>query len=417
MKPQPREPTVAERRLTLLLLLPVLLAGTAWSVALHWPQWLGLLGIADYGTPFLDFHSILAALDAVRAGLDPHQPIAFDALGRPLAYSDWWLALKWAGLTRAHNLPVGLALVTAFGTAACLTARPKTWREALWLAVILMSPPVLLAVVRGNNDLVIFVLLASCGAVLAGENRYRWLVAVLGIGLATGLKYYPVVAVLALLWFRPARQVPVVFGAGLLVAGLALVSVLPDLQHAPLAVPPGIHTMGAPILWRDLGLTDAQARVPAVLLFVAAGMLLVRTGVTAGLATRGEPRERVLAVFSVSLLLACFISGIGYAYRWVFIVWVALWLWRRAGEDAPSRQRWAAVVACGLTFLSLWADGILCLVVNQLPRQSPAWIEHLLLAYRAWTQPPQWLLMALFAGWLLEAVIVHGREWRRQRAA
>lgn len=407
---------MAERRLSPLLL-PVLLAGIVWSITVRWPQWLGLIGIADYGTPFLDFHSILAALDAVRAGLDPHQPIPFDALGRPLAYSDWWLALKWLGLTRAHNLPVGIALVTAFGAAACLAIRPKTWCEALWLAAILVSPAVLLAVVRANNDLVIFVLLAACGAVLAGENKHRWLIAVLGIGLATGLKYYPVVAILALLGFRPVRQMPVVFGAGLLVAGLALVSVLPDLQHAPLGVPAGIHTFGAPILWRDLGLTDAQARIPAVLLFVAAGVLLVRAGVTVGLASRGEPRERVLAGFGISLLLACFISGIGYAYRWIFIVWVALWLWRRAGEDLPPRQRCAAVVACALAFLGLWADGILCLVVNRLSPKSPAWIEHLLVAYRTWTQPLQWALMALFAGWLLEAALAHAREWWQQRAA
>ncbi|MES1194925.1 MAG: glycosyltransferase 87 family protein, partial [Opitutus sp.] len=285
------------------------------------------------------------------------------------------------------------------------------------LAAILVSPPVVLAVVRGNNDLVIFVLLAVCGAVLAGENKYRWLVAALGIGLATGLKYYPVVAVLALLWFRPVRQVPVVFGAGLLVAGLALVSVLPDLNHAPLAVPAGIHTMGAPVWWRDFGWTDAQARIPAVLLFVAAGVLLIRTGVTAGLATRGEPRERVLAVTSISLLLACFISGVNYSYRWIFVVWVALWLWRRAGEQLPGRQHYAAVIACGLVFISIWADGVLCLVVNQLPPKSPAWIEHLLLVHRAWTQPLQWLLMALLAGWLLEAVLALGREWRAQRTA
>ncbi len=406
---------MAERRFAPLL--SVLLAGIAWSAALHWPQWLGLVGIADYGTPFLDFHSILAALDAVRAGLDPHKPIPLDALGRPLAYSDWWLALKWTGLTRAQNIPVGIALVAAFGTAACLVVRPKTWREALWLAAILVSPPVLLAVLRANNDLVIFVLLAACGAVLTGNSKRRWLVAVLGIGLATGLKYYPVVAILALLWFRPVRQLPVVFGAGLLVAGLALVSVLPGLQHAPLAVPPGIHTVGAPILWRDLGLADAQARLPAVLLFVAAGVLLVRARVTAGLASRGEPRERVLAATGIALLLACFISGIGYAYRWIFVVWVALWLWRRVGEDAPPRQRHAALLAWVLAFLSLWADGILCLVVNQLPRQSPAWIEHLLLVYRLWTQPLQWLLMALLAGWLLEAVLAHAREWRQHRAA
>jgi hypothetical protein len=55
--------------------------------------------------------------------------------------------------------------------------------------------------------------------------------------------------------------------------------------------------------------------------------------------------------------------------------------------------------------------------VNQLSPKSPAWIENLLVTYRMWTQPLQWLLMALLAGWLLEAVLATGREWRQQRQA
>ena len=406
-----------DKRLLTPVRLLALLTMAAWSVALLWPQGLGLIGISDYGMRFLDAYSILAAVDAVRAGFDPHVPIAFDPLGRPLAYSDWWLALKWTGLTRAQGLAFGAAWVAAFGATAWATAKPRTWREALWLAAVLASPPVLLAVIRANNDLVIFVLLAGCGALLAGQHKHRWLVAVAGIGLATGLKYYPAAAILMLLWLRPVRQVPAVLGAGLLVAVLSLVSVLPDLKRAPLGAPGGVHTMGAPILWHDLGWTDAQALIPAVLLFVVAGALFAWTGVTAGLASRGLPRERVLAALSVSLLLACFISGVNYAYRWIFVVWVALWLWRRAHEDLPSRQRYAAGLACLLVFLCLWLDGVLCLVVNQLPPKSPAWIEQLQVVYRAWTQPLHWLLMALLAGWLLEAVIAIGREWRQQRVA
>ena len=220
-----------------------------------------------------------------------------------------------------------------------------------------------------------------------------------------------------LLGIRPVRQMPAVFGAGLLVAGLALVSVLPEFKRAPLGMSGGVYTMGAPIWWRDLGWTDAQAFVPAVLLFIAAGGALVFTGVTAGLASRGQPRERILAALSISLLLVCFISGVNFSYRWIFAVWIALWVWRRAQEDLPTRQRSAAVFACGLIFLCLWLDGVLCIVVNQLPPKSPAWIEQLQMVYRVWTQPLHWLLMALFAGWLLEAVLATGREWREQRPA
>ncbi len=416
MKPDPGRFTVVKRGLTPFSLL-VLLTTAGWAAAILWTRRLELLGLSDFGTRFLDSYAVLAALDAARAGLDPHAANTFDPLLRYHVYSDWWLALKWTGLGRAQNLFVGLAWVGAFGVTVWASLRPKTWREALWLALLLVSPPVLLALIRANNDLVIFALLGACGVALAGEGKHRWLYAILGIGLATGLKYYPAVAILMLLWIRPVRQMPLVFGTGLLLAGLALVSVLPALKRAPLNVPPGLYTMGAPIWWRDLGWTDAQALLPAVLLFLGAGAVLAFSKTTTGLASRGEPRERVLAALSVSLLLVCFISGINFAYRWIFAIWVALWLWRRSREALPVREHVAAVSGTLLVFICLWSDGILCLIVNQLPPKSPAWIEHLLLVYRAWTQPLHWVLMALLAGWLLEAVLATGREWRQQRTA
>ncbi len=405
---------MASRPFTPVRLLAVLTVA-AWLLAELWPHGLGLMGIADYGMPFLDSYAILAALDAVRAGLDPHAANALDPLMRYHVYSDWWLALKWTGLGRAHNLFVGLAWVAAFGATAWATARPKTWGEALWLAAVLVSPPVLLAVSRANNDLVVFTLLGWCGVALARGDARGWLPALAGLGLATGLKYYPAVAVLAVFWVRPLRQVPVLLGCALLVAGLALVSVWPDLSRVPSGVGGGVYTMGAPIWWRDLGWTDAQARIPGVLLLAAAGALLAWSGTTVGLAARGEPRERLLAALGAVLLLACFVTAVNFAYRWIFIVWIALWLWRRGHEQAAARQRWAARFACWLVFPCLWLDGVFCVVVNRLPPQSQAWVDHLQLVYRAWTQPLHWLLMALFAGWLLEGVLATARAWRQQR--
>ena len=401
---------------TLLLALGV---SVFWVVMAGWSDGLGRLGIATYGMVFLDSYAVMAALDAMRAGLDPHAANALDPLLRYHVYSDWWLALKWTGLGRAQNFIVGIAWVTAFGFAAWSTARPRTWREALWLTVILISPPVLLAVVRGNNDLVIFVLLALCGVALAGNGggKLRWLLALVGIGLATGLKYYPAVAVIMFLWIRPVRLIPMRLGCAVLVAGLALASVWPDLRRVPANVQGGIHTMGAAVWWRDLGWTDAQAAVPGLLLLAVVGTGFALSRFTAGLAARGEVRERLLAALSAVTMLACFVSTVNFAYRWIFVVWIALWAWRRAGENLPSRERWAARSACGLIFICVWADGILCVVVNGLSPKSPDWIEHLLLTYRAWTQPLYWLLMAMFAGWLLEGVLSTVREWRQQRSS
>jgi hypothetical protein len=362
---------------------------------------------------YLDSYAILAALDAVRAGADPHGANALDVLMRPHVYSDWWLGLRWLGLTREHNFLVGTAWAGAFGLAIWTTARPRNLPEALWLAALMISPPVLLAVNRANNDLVILVLLAGCGLVAAAPVWWRAAVAVACLGLATGLKYFPAPAALAFLWVRPVRRSPAVLLAGLLVVGLALASVWPQVDRGRFHIASGIYTMGAPLWWRDLGLTDKASALPSLLLLVVPALVLAWSGVTEGLAARGQPRERLLAALGAIVLLVCFLAGVNYAYRWIFALWPAFWLWRQAaGEAPPGRSRWAARLACGLVLLGLWLDGLLCVSVNVFFRdQVQAWQDHLDLIWRRWTQPLHWMLMIMLAGWLAEGAWATLKEW------
>lgn len=394
----------------------VALTLTGWLAGALWPRLLVMLGIYDYGTFYLDSYALLAAFDALRAGADPHAVNTLDPLLRYHVYSDWWLALRGLGLTREHNFMVGSAFVGAFAVTAWVTVRPRQWREAVWLAALLVSPPVLLAVNRANNDLVIFVALAGCGVAATATGWGRSLGAVACLALATGLKYFPAPAALAFLWVRPVRRMPAVLLAALVAAGLALASVWTELDRGRFTVGSGVHVMGAPLWWRDLGWPDTASALPGLLVIVAGAVALTLGRVTTGLATRGEPRERLRAALGALVILTCFAAGVNYAYRWIFILWPALWVWRQAGDGSlPARQRWAARAGCALVGLCLWLDGGLCVAVNLLPPRDPAWVGHVQLVFRQWTQPLPWLLMMLLAGWLLEAALATGREWWSQR--
>jgi hypothetical protein len=233
-----------------------------------------------------------------------------------------------------------------------------------------------------------------------------------GHELAPGLKYFPAPAALAFLWVRPVRRMPAVLLAALLAAGLALASVWTQLDRGRFTIGSGVHVMGAPLWWRDLGWSDAESALPGVLLIAAGAVALLLGRVTAGLADRGEPRERLRAALGAVVVLTCFVAGANYAYRWIFLLWPALWLWRLAGEAAlPDRQRWAARAGCALCALCLWLDGALCVAVNLLPPRDPAWVAQVQLVFRQWTQPLPWLLMILLAGWLLEGARAALREW------
>jgi hypothetical protein len=377
-----------------------------------------MLGIYDYGTFYLDSYALLAALDALRTGVDPHAVNALDPLLRPHVYSDWWLVLSGLGLTRADTFLFGSACVGAFALTAWTTARPRTWREAGWLAALLLSPPMLLAVNRANNDLVIFVVLAGCGVAATATGWGRQLMAVACLALATGLKYFPAPAALAFLWVRPVRRMPAGLLAALLAATMALASVWDGVDRGRFTVGSGVHVMGAPLWWRDHGWTDKESALPGILLIVAGAMALTLGRITTGLVTRGEPRERLRAALGAIVVLTCFVAGANYAYRWIFILWPALWLWRQSGAGSqPDRSRWAARFGCALIGLCLWLDGGLCMAVNFMPPRDQAWIDQVQLVYRQWTQPLHWLLMILLAGWLLEAGLATIREWWGERHA
>ncbi len=403
--------TISPRPVGLLVTLTLV----GWIASMVWPVLLAKMGIYNYGTHYLDSYVVLASLDAVRAGADPHAVNPLDPLLRNHVYSDWWLALRWLGLTRAHNFLVGTAWVGAFALAAWTTARPRNWGEAFWLTALLVSPPVLLAVNRANNDLVIFVLLAGCGMATTTAGCWRPLVAVVCLAFATGLKYFPAPAVLAFLWVRPVRRMPGMLLAALLAVALALANVWAQIDRGRFVVDSGMHTMGASLWWRDLGWKDTESTLPGVLLLVAVAFILARSGVTTGLAKRGEPRERLRAALGASVVLACFAVGVNFSYRWIFVLWPALWLWRQAWDGSlPNRQCWAVRAGCALVWLCLWLDGGLCLVINLLLHRSQAWVDHLLLVFRLWTQPLHWLLMMLLAGWLLEGALATIREWWRE---
>jgi hypothetical protein len=278
---------------------------------------------------------------------------------------------------------------------------------------VLLSPPFLLAVNRANNDLVIFVLLALCGIAAAGTTWIRQILAVAVLVLATGLKYYPAAAALVFVWTRPLRRRPAVaLGAfGAVVATLACL--WSQVRRGHFRIESGLHTLGAPLLWRNFDWSDRASSGAALIILAVAAAVLAKGRFTVGLAEVGEPRERLLAAVGIVALLACFVAGVSFGYRWIFSLWMALWLWRRSSTaDGTRRAIATARAGCVLLLLCLWLDGSYCLVVNLfLQPLSREQLTAMNVPWLMWTQPLYWLLMMLFAGWLLEALAVAVRAW------
>lgn len=371
--------------------------------AIRLPRVFDRLGLPDYGHWFLDSYAILAANDAVTAGLNPYESVPLDILKRKHVYSDWWLGLRHLGVTRQDNFVFGGLCGVAFLAVALAGLRPRRWREALVAAALVLSPPVLLALNRANNDLVIFALLGFPLLLWRGEPRF-WSGALLAaaIIIATGLKYYPVAAVTALPLVFPVRRLGWWLGtAAGIGAFVALAAERGSLARGAFAFPESVHLFGSPEIWRGLGLGRGAVITLSAALLAVAAWVLARRGTTKDLAEEnaGDLADRGRFAVGALLLLACFLAGTSFAYRWIFALWLVPWLWTQV--RTPGRATGAGL-ALGLVLAGMWHDGLYCLVLNTWLLRLPAWTEA---AWRYATQPLDWLLMALLSGWLLEAAL------------
>lgn len=398
----PSEHLISPRLLFFAVSLAALLALSLSPLTRKW------MGIFDGGHWFLDSYAVLASSDADRVGIDPDAPNPYDVLERSHKYSDWWFGLGRLGLTRDDNFLLGGSWVVAFLVVVFLTLRPSSHAEALWLALLLASPSVLLGINRANNDLVVFTLLGLALVALRDDSNLRAALAIALVALATGLKFYPVVAVGGFVLVRSSSRILRVTLSGALAIGAVLASVASQISRGSFPIGPKPHRMGGKMVFLDLGLNESAA-TGATLLVFAIGVFLAVKFRWAGEPGTGRDlgdKRRMMTMGSV-VLVACFLLGINVAYRWIFALWAAPWLWENRGRSVAAR--------CGVWLLpfALWHDGLLCLAINRWVRNRPTeFYERMEVGWRVFTEPFVWALMILLGAWLVNTWWAAVREVR-----
>ena len=376
------------------------------------PTLLPAVGVHYLGVWFLDSFAILASNDALARGMDVYAPNPLDYLQRPHVYSQWWLGLGNLGLTRGSNFAVGLGLAIAFFSVALTTLRPRNVRELLWCLVVLCSSPVLLAVHRANNDLVVFLLLAALIPCLVSPSKPARIAAAVIVALATGLKFYPAAAALLLLASdgvsARATRLGLMAGACAIVAVLG--SLLPDLQRMGAMLPEvkaeGLMSFGAGNVLGIFGITGWAALAAGVAFAAVVALAFWRANLLKDVdVVRGEYADWLRFVLGATLLTACFFSGMNFGYRWIFALWLAPFLLRSMDQNSPARVRRYASITAGLLGVALWADTFAAMVLTRCAGRVPGeilvqWADRFFLA----EQPLTWAFFLCLLGWLIHFV-------------
>lgn len=395
--------------------LAFVVAATIW-----FPLW-RTIGVPAAKPFFMDLGAVLAAGQAWVNGLDVYQPNPFDPLNRPHVYGAWWLWIGLTGLTVADATWLGWVLALGFlGLAATLLA-PRSASDFGRTVLLLFSPPVLFALERGNNDLIIVgLLVAFAGLLSRPEKACRALSCAVFI-LASALKIYPLAAVIALMSTgRGKRWMLLVAGVLTVTAGVGVVW-WADYQRMlrVMPAPDTLHGYGLKVIgfaWKAY-LTHGNGYIFALALGGAAvGLLLAKRGglLNVGALWSAVPISGFHSLVHVVGAAAwgfCFCFNSNYTYRAVLLLLpAALWAKQSSDNAAPPDVVRTARLQLWLWTAVLWAAAPKLMLTTLLHQSQDVILKIALTAVVALEQTLSLALTAILAvcvtGWMF-------RQWRR----
>ncbi|MFT3968128.1 MAG: hypothetical protein QM690_19840 [Sphingobium sp.] len=319
-------------------------------------------GIDPFPFVFLDTDTVMSAVRCLRDGVDVFVTNPCDFLGRLFDYSPFWLLLAGLPVTSAWLVPTGLFVVLAFFLSLLLLPVGGTMREARLISLGAVSTPVVFAVERGNNDLVLFTL-AAVAAALACRSKGLRLVGYGAALLAGFLKYYPMTLLSLAARERPPRFALVI----LLVAaacGLFALAMGPELTRALRLIPTGdwfgdmfgssTVAGGLASLWGWPAGLRRFVHLLMVLGSVMTGAWLALGRPAQEAVGRLDERQQAFLLVGACLILGCFFTAQNIGYRSLHLL-LALPSLLALGRLAPARRLWRWSGAA--TVWLLWAEG------------------------------------------------------------
>lgn len=324
---------------------------------------LSIWGIKPFVFPFLDLDTVLSALRCRRAGYDVMSSNPCDALGRVFDYSPLWLEASWLPVTTAWIVPGGLALDATFLLSLLMLPPGRSWRETAVITCCVVSTPVVFAMERANNDLLIFVLAAALARCVL---RPRFMVRLLGyaFGLLAGLlKYYPLLLLLTSLRERPPRFVAIAIGSALLL--LAFVATEFDALTRALRLIPGgsyfgdmfgarILPYGVVSLFELAAPRQWQGELALLCLALAGGVAIGASRRIAADLDRLTDAQRSFLLAGALLTIGCFFTAQNIGYRAIHLLLTAPAL---AALWSANRSRRVYGWTVGVLLTLLWAQG------------------------------------------------------------
>lgn len=310
--------------------------------------------------PFLDMKGRLAHIQGHRMGLDIYSvPNPLDPLNRINDKPSYTLLLGHLGLNLEHAVPLSILFIVLMVLGTLLFIKPRTWSQMIAAYLAICSPSVLYAVERGNDDLVIFVLLLTVPIFLAKNTLWGNTVAFCLISLVSPAKYYPFAAYIlfahpqktnrqAFFWLTSSITFITVFFLVTYKEILFLSSRIPQPNY--------LNSFGAKLFFELLELTPP---LPTLLTLFSLVIILIFVSILSfykhGILPNIKKTEEYYFILGSAIFVFCFFLSSNSDYRLIFCLFLlpALFSWL-SNSQINSYLRLVVVSSIVLIIVIMW---------------------------------------------------------------
>lgn len=362
--------------------------------------------------PFADLRVITSGAECIRQGYDVLLTNPCDPWNRPMNYPRLWGVPAAWGLDQSHTIFLGILLGLLFFTAVFISIGRLNYLESLIYGLVIVSPSVMLSVERGNNDLIVFTIIAL-SLLAISKNHLPWRSwGYFLILIAAILKLYPIFALTSCL--RERRRV---FGFIIIsISSAFLLYVLANYESLKLvrkATPQATHfsygckvifdmLFSEPDLWLNPSIEPGVAnsiyslKTPGIILSVVIVIFLAYR-----LAKNGKDylQQNPLATSHIdafrigaSIYAGTFLIGNNFDYRLIFLLFtlpqLLEWLKQKSFLTLSSGLSLTGII------LSFWlsSNTLSYLYLDELLN----WLLFLFYTYALFLTLPPWLVTYLY---------------------
>jgi hypothetical protein len=359
---------------TLLLLILAGCAALAGSFAFHgYERTWSSLGIYPLSPYFSDARVITASAESHALGFDPMVYNPRHPFGELMDYPRIWQLLFHLGIDQKDTIYFEVVFVSLFFLGVFLFPGKINQAMAVALACGIFSPAVLLGLERGNNDLVIFFVLALS---LLGLRKSTAASAGV-IAFAFILKLFPVFA--AAVFFKKDRRGFFKYLTGSILFVGTYCIVLRDEIRAVLAAATTTdwQSYGIAVNWLEMERLVRNLLLSKLVCYAVVGATIVLCALLAARRRQSQDAaadELHIDAFRMgaSIYVGTYLFGSNFDYRLMFLLFIipqlTEWL-----SSSDSRLRRAARITFACALYSLWS----LFLARLLNVVSAAWVQLL----------------------------------------